>query len=347
MLPGVRLTLESGYAGAIGCSHFDVEWDEQAGERSYAQIVQLLGASTLDPETKSLALKIFRRLGEAEANVHRTTIEQVHFHEVGAVDAIVDIVGAAAAFCFLGATVKASAVPLGRGFVNCRHGVLPLPAPATLYCLQGVPTVASNLSVELVTPTGAAILSSVAVEFGDWFSMTPDRVGFGAGTRGLADRPNAMRAVLGRESPSVGASTHVLLEANVDDMTGEVAAHALNRVLERGALDAWIVPITMKKGRPGWVFSALCRLDAHAQVARAILEETSTIGVRQSLVSRVELERVIRVVETPWGPVRVKTSGAGTLARSDKPELEDCVAIARRENIPLRVVLEVAMDLGR
>jgi len=341
-VPGLRLSMQHGYAGAIGCFHFNVDWDHQEKERSYQDIVVLLQKSSLATEVRELSLKIFALLAKAEAAVHSTTLEHVHFHEVGSLDAIADIVGASAAFCYLEAEVKASPVPLGRGFVNCRHGMLPLPAPATLNCLKGVPTVPSGLKAELVTPTGAAILATVATGFGDWFSMTPQRVGFGAGTRGLPDRPNAMRAILGQQTVSV-QETHVLLEANIDDMSAEVASYALEKCLISGAVDAWIVPATMKKGRPGMVFSALAASKDAEAVTLTILRETSTIGVRQTSVTRTELSREVRIVSTQWGDVRVKTSALGTPQEKNKPEVADCILIAERTGIALRVVLsEVA-----
>lgn len=345
-LSGIGLTIESGYAGAIGCTHVNVTWPEQAGERSYREIRELISSSKLAEQPKELALRIFQRLADAEANVHRTTIEDVHFHEVGAVDAIVDIVGSAVAFCFLGAEVVASPVPLGRGFVKCRHGVLPLPAPATLNCLVGVPTIESGLEAELVTPTGAAIVATVADRFSSWAPIAPIRIGWGAGTRGLPDRPNALRVILGDKTERDGALTHSLLEANVDDMTGEVAAFALAQVLEAGAVDAWIVPATMKKGRPGMVFCALSPVSQSTKVAEVMLRETSTIGVRQSLVSRHELSRRTGSLDTPWGPVRIKWSGEGTSQAKVKPEFDDCARIAAQEHLPLRQVLSEVTRLA-
>jgi uncharacterized protein (DUF111 family) len=217
---------------------------------------------------------------------------------------------------------------------------LPLPAPATLNCLLGVPTIHSGLEQELVTPTGAAIVATVAEAFGQWFGMTPERIGWGAGTRGLPDRPNALRAVLGREAESQSEENdYLLVEANVDDMTGELAAHALAEIRAAGALDGWIVPCTMKKGRPGMIISAITRIEARGLVVDAFLRETSTIGVRMVPVSRVELARESRQIETPWGPVRVKVSGSGTDGRKFKPEIDDCARIAEANAIPLRTVL--------
>ncbi len=339
-LVGVELVCRRGYCGAIASSHFDVHFEQQTKERSYHEIVSLISSSSLSAPVQDLALRIFRKLGEAEASVHGAELEQVHFHEVGAIDSIVDIVGVAAAVDYLGARIIASPVPLGRGFVRCRHGVLPLPAPATAHCLIGVPTFDSGLQAELVTPTGAAVVATLAEDFAAWVPMRPIRIGWGAGTRGLSDRPNALRAVLGEPFEGQARATHVLLEANLDDMTGEVAGYALGQVLAAGALDCWIAPITMKKGRPGLLFSALSRLDTASEVADRILRETSTIGVRQTLVSRVELRREIQTIETPLGPVRVKISvGASANERKWKPELDDCIALSDKFKLPLSQVL--------
>lgn len=338
-LDGVRLEVRSGYVGAIGCSHLSVEWDHQAAERSFLQIKDMIQGAPLDEATQSLALAIFQRLAEAEAEVHRTTLDKVHFHEVGAVDAIVDIVGTARAVSYLGATVKASSVPLGRGFVTCRHGVLPLPAPAALLCLRNVPTEPSGLDVELVTPTGAAIIATLAQQFVSWCSLTPERVGWGAGTRGLPDRPNALRLVLGQEALGLERKTMVELQANIDDMTGELASFALRKVMASGAVDVWMVPSTMKKGRPGIVFSALAKVDAAERVARAILEETSTIGVRQHLVERRELPRESFGLATPWGPVRVKRSQLADGSSRWKAEFSDLARISQQTAVPLREVV--------
>lgn len=339
-LEGVHLVVRRGYAGAITCTHFDVQSSEQHPERSYADIVHLISASRMDPAVKAMALSIFERLGHAEAQVHGIPLASVHFHEVGAVDSIVDICCAAAAVCYLEARICASPVAVGTGFVECRHGVLPLPAPATALCLVGVPTVPSGLSTELVTPTGAAILSTLTKEFAEWPAMIPERVGYGAGTKGLLDRPNVVRAILGSVAERGAESTHVLLEANLDDMSGEWAAHALAQVMQAGALDVWIVPATMKKGRPGMIFCVLTELAAASGVARVILRETTSLGVRQTLVSRVELPRHVHTVDTEFGPVRIKTvdeqqSGVSRF----KPEMDDCIRIAQATGLPLPEVV--------
>lgn len=346
-LAGVVLTRTQVARGAVGATHVRVSFPEEQPERSYRQIVELIERSTLGGPVIDLSLAIFKRLAEAEAEVHRIPIDSVAFHEVGAVDAIVDIVGAAACLEYVGAEVLCSPLPMGTGSVNCRHGVLPLPAPATVNCLLGVPTYDAGLEGELVTPTGAAIVATVAREFVRWPEFSPERVGWGAGTRALADRPNALRVALGPRAPLHPSRSHVLVEASVDDMTGELMGHALVCLLEAGAVDAWVTPVTMKKGRPGWIVTALARSTEASVVADAMLRHTSTIGVRFTEVSRHELSRRIVEVTTEYGSVAVKISGGGSEPLQVKPEFEPCARIARERGIPVRVVLEAALAAAR
>ncbi|MEZ4371704.1 MAG: nickel pincer cofactor biosynthesis protein LarC [Polyangiaceae bacterium] len=340
-LGGFELSLESVAAGAIGATRFDVKLQPGGRERSYSEIAKLIANSSLSEPVKLRAQRIFRILAESEAAVHRISIESVHFHEVGALDAIVDIVGAAACFDYLGASVLVTPLPLGRGFVECRHGRIPLPAPATLGCLKGFLTVDSGLEAELVTPTGAAIVAGVAESTSVWPSGKPLAHGWGAGSRELPDRPNALRAIL--MEPQDTSDELELLEANVDDLTGELAGHALSAVLDAGAVDAWIVPITMKKGRPGWVISALAPLGSVDAVARCVLRETSSIGVRHRRVARVVRPRREIQVETPWGAVRVKVSEGDFGPPQVKPEFADCQRLAHAADQPVREVLRVAL----
>jgi uncharacterized protein (TIGR00299 family) protein len=340
---GYRLDVRSARAGAIGGSRFNVELNAPQPARAYAEIERLLAGAALSEPVRALAQRIFSRLAHAESEVHRIPLAEVEFHEVGAVDAIVDIVGAAACFCFLGARVVATPVPLGRGFVDCQHGRLPLPAPATVLCLAGVPTYDSGLSLELVTPTGAAILATVASEFVEWPSFAPERVGFGIGRKELADRPNALRAILGADRATAQASSHVVLQANVDDMTGELAAYAIDALLRAGALDAWAEPVTMKKGRPGLVLSALAAAPLAESLSEVMLRETSSIGVRRLLASRVERPRRQLVVETRFGSVAVKVSEGAYGPALAKPEFDACAALARSANVPVREVIAAAL----
>jgi uncharacterized protein (TIGR00299 family) protein len=267
----------------------------------------------------------------------------VHFHEVGAADALVDIISASACLEFLGAEVVCAPLPLGRGFVKSAHGRLPLPAPATVACLKDAPTYDSGLTAELVTPTGAAIVAVAAKSFTAWPSFSPERTGWGAGTMMLPDRPNALRVVLGtpvKNQP--GADSHVVIEANVDDMTGELAGHAIAQLLELGALDAWAAPVTMKKGRPGLVLSALARRADAARLSEAVLRETSSIGVRSVPVSRMERPREVRTVATEYGKLPVKVSGGPYGAPAVKPEFDACRKAAAKHGVPVRVVVEAA-----
>jgi uncharacterized protein (TIGR00299 family) protein len=350
-LDGVALRLTPAQAGAIGATRFDVLVEGPQPERRYAEIDAMLAAAPLAPAVAGLARAIFRRLGEAEAEVHRISLDEVHFHEVGAVDAIVDIVGAAACFVYLGAEVMSSPLPLGRGFVTCRHGVLPLPAPAVVVALKGVPTYPAGIEAELVTPTGAAIVATVAKRFGEWPSMVPERIGWGAGTSVFPDRPNALRVVLGSvveaASPGDDTATHVVIEANVDDMTGEAAGHAISTLLAGGALDAWACPVVMKKGRPGLVVSALARRPDAERIAGLVLRETPSIGVRFVPARRLERPRAMHTVTTRFGEIPVKVSGGPYGAPVVKPEFDACARAAERAGVSVRIVIEEALALGR
>ncbi|HEX3851468.1 MAG TPA: nickel pincer cofactor biosynthesis protein LarC [Polyangiaceae bacterium] len=346
-ISGFELELKRARGGAIGGTKFDVLVAGAQPDRRYRAIDDLLAASSLSPSVKALSRRIFLRLAEAEAEVHRSTLDEVAFHEVGAVDAIVDIVGAAACFDFLGAAVVASPLPMGRGSVLCQHGVLPLPAPATVACLRGVPTNDAGIEAELVTPTGAAIVASVAREFVAWPAFAPERVGWGFGTRGLPDRLNALRVVLGSvalqtDAPSV--ASHVVLEANVDDMSGELAAHALQSLLESGALDAWATPIVMKKGRPALTISVIAEASAQHRLAEVLLRETHSIGVRHTLVSRTERPRRIAQVTTEYGVIPLKISEGPYGPPRIKPEFDACASAARAAGVPVGVVIAAALS---
>ena len=347
-LEGVFLERGHKHRSGIVATAFEVHVGSPQPERTYASIDAMLEAAPLEADVRTLARRIFRRLGEAEAAVHRMPLEEVHFHEVGAVDAIVDIVGSAAALVYLGAEVRGAPLPMGRGFVKARHGILPLPAPAAIECLRGVPTYGVELDAELVTPTGAAIVATAATSFERWPSFAPERVGWGAGFRELPDRPNLLRVVLGTRNGAsnetiVGAS-HVVLEANVDDMTGEVAAHAIEALLTAGALDAWATPITMKKGRPALTISALARAPEAEAVGTALLRETTSIGLRKIPVTRTERPRRTVTVETAFGRVRVKVSEGPFGPPQVKPEFDDCAAAARTHGVTLREVIQAAIQ---
>jgi uncharacterized protein (TIGR00299 family) protein len=268
----------------------------------------------------------------------------VHFHEVGAVDAIVDVVGSAAALEFLGAEVWVSPLPMGRGFVKAAHGVLPLPAPATVECLAGFATYDGGIDFEFVTPTGAAIVGAQATGSVRWPAMAPERTGWGAGTAELRDRPNVLRVVLGAVAGEHkhAEGTHVVLEANVDDATGELAGAWIEALLAAGALDAWATPITMKKGRPALTVSALASAEQADAVAHAMLRETTSLGVRRHAVSRLERPRRVENVETPYGLIPVKVASGPFGPPQVKPEFDACLAAARTHGVPVREVVRAA-----
>ncbi|HTN87853.1 MAG TPA: nickel pincer cofactor biosynthesis protein LarC [Sorangium sp.] len=349
-LDGFHLHRGHAHRSGIVATSFDVHVEAPQPERTYGSIDAMLAAAPLDPPVAALARRIFRRLGEAEAAVHRIRLEDVHFHEVGAVDAIVDIVGAAAAIVHIGAEVVGSPLPMGRGFVKARHGILPLPPPAAVACLRGVPTYGVELDAELVTPTGAAIIATLATRFERWPTFAPDRIGFGAGTRELPDRPNLLRVVLGTRSggeESLGSASHVIVEANVDDLTGEVAGHAIEALLAAGALDAWAAPITMKKGRPALTIAALAAAPQADAVATALLRETTSIGLRKIPVARTERPRRITTVKTAYGAIRVKISEGPFGPPQIKPEFDDCAAAARTHGVPVREVVSAALSAAK
>lgn len=334
-------------SGIVACA-FDVHVDGEQPARTYGTIRAMLDGSRLPEGIKARAQRTFRRLAEAEARVHRAPLDDVHFHEVGGVDAIVDVVGSAAALEHLGAELVVSPLPMGRGFVKAAHGKLPLPPPAVVECLAGLRTYDAGIDFELVTPTGAAIVGAHAVACERWPAMSPEHVGWGAGTADLADRPNVLRAVLGapnadRARAADTHATHAVLEANVDDATGELAASWIESLLAAGALDAWATPITMKKGRPALTLSALAPVARADAVAHAMLRETTSLGIRRHDVSRLERPRRIEQVETPYGRIPVKIAEGPYGPPQLKPEFDACAAAARAHGVPVREVIRAAL----
>ncbi len=333
----------------IVATSFDVHVDGAQPTRTYATIRAMLDASTLPDAVKARAQRTFRRLAVAEARVHRSPIDDVHFHEVGAVDAIADVVGSAAALEWLGAELVVSPLPMGRGFVRAAHGTLPLPAPATVECLAGLATYDAGIDFELVTPTGAAIVGAHATGSSRWPSMAPERTGWGAGTAELKDRANVLRAILGAPVTATHAvagaaptATHAVLEANVDDATGELAGSWIDALLTAGAVDAWATPITMKKGRPALTLSALARVEHADAVAHAMLRETTSLGLRRYEVTRAERPRRMVEVETPYGRIPVKIAEGPFGPPQVKPEFDACLAAARAHGVPVREVVRAA-----
>jgi uncharacterized protein (TIGR00299 family) protein len=313
--------------------------------RDYAEIRRLLRRADLDAKAKKLAEEIFERIAVAEAALHGMTLDKVAFHEVGAWDSIADIVGAAAALAWLAPAAITSSPPvLGSGTIRTAHGLMPVPAPATTALLRGIPVLAEGTG-ELTTPTGAAILATVVQSFGPPPPMRLRAQGFGAGTREHADRPNVLRVILGETlGQALPASENevVLIAANIDDMNPQLAEPLLTALFEAGALDAWLAPIQMKKGRPAIQVSALCPHGALASVEEAFFANSTTIGLRRQVMQRTVLERALAKVATSFGEVRVKVASRSGALLGATPEFEDCRKLALRAKVPVRRVVAEA-----
>ncbi|MEE2788595.1 MAG: nickel pincer cofactor biosynthesis protein LarC [Myxococcota bacterium] len=311
--------------------------------RHYGEIVEIIEGGSLPDAVRHKALAAFEVLADAEAKVHGISRDQVHFHEVGAVDSIIDIVGCAWGIWALGIDrIESAPLPLGRGFTRCAHGRMPQPAPATLEILSGLPMVPAGLDRELVTPTGAAFVKAWASRVGALPEMTIDSVGWGVGDAQFEDRPNMLRLIVGHRVPD--ASACLVIEANLDDLNPEVAGFVLNRLFEAGALDAWFVPIQMKKNRPGIIVAALANTKNRVQVENVLLSESSAIGLRRYPAERTTLERRFVTVQTPWGQVRLKTAWRSGVLANVAPEFEDCARVARASGVPLKVVYQHAVS---
>jgi len=323
--------------------------EHQHGEeaRSYASIKKLIEESSLEPEIKDHAASIFLRIAKAEAKVHGKSVEEIHFHEVGALDSIVDIIGAAVAIHSLGVEqVEASPLIDGKGWLHCQHGRLPIPAPATIEILQGIPITQEDVPYELITPTGAAILAEYCTRYGGMENFQPEKTGYGAGGRNLKDRPNVLRATLGFSVTLVDGAERdevVQIECNLDDETGESLAHTALLLHEAGALDVSFTPLHMKKGRPGWLLQALAEEALLEKLSLIILKNTSSLGLRYQTWKRIKLKRDISTVKTPYGDIRVKRGILGTEVLKTKAEFEDVHAAAIQHNVSMSEVTDAAL----
>ena len=319
----------------------DVLIEDDVIERTLGEILKLLADSKLPERVRVRSSAICRRLGEVEAGIHGVPVDQVHLHELGGLDTIVDIAGALIGLELLGIeAIFASPLPLGRGFTRSAHGHLPLPAPATLALLKGVPVTGSELEFELVTPTGAAILSSITHSFGAIPSMKLLSIGYGAGGRDLPI-PNVMRVLIGEQAESsiqATIETLALLETNVDDLNPQIYDYLMNRLFQSGALDVFLQPVQMKKNRPGILLSVLCPPPAADELCAILFAETSTLGIRKQTVERQALQRFVQVLETPYGRARVKFARLNPKNTKFAPEYEDCRALAEQHGVPLREV---------
>ncbi len=328
--------------------HHDDEHHHHHHGRSYSEIVEIIQSSSLSDWVKEKSVEIFTRLGEAEAAVHGTSIDEIHFHEVGAVDAIVDIVGACVCLELLGIeSVYASAMPTFQGTVNSSHGLLPLPAPATMKLLKDVPWRELGIEGELVTPTGAAIVSALAESFGAMPGMTVESAGFGAGKNdyGIA---NVLRVLIGDLEPGSGEKSEVaVIETNIDDMNPQIYDALMERLFAAGALDVYLTPIQMKKNRPGTLLSIICDPADTPRMTDIMFEETTSIGVRTSIAARTCLCRQTVEVETDYGLIRLKVARRGGKIVNAQPEYEDCKAAAAKFSAPVKTVQDTAMAAFR
>jgi pyridinium-3,5-bisthiocarboxylic acid mononucleotide nickel chelatase len=346
-VPGWEISCEKVWKNGMAATHVRVKTQDMQTHRSLTTIVGILEKSDLAQRVKERATAIFRKLGEAEAAVHDVPLEKIHFHEVGAVDAIVDIVGSCIGFEELGFEKFAcSALNVGGGTAKMAHGVLPVPAPATARLLMGKPTYSNGVQKELVTPTGAAIVSTLCDTFGPQPAMSVNAIGYGAGTVDLETQPNVLRLMVGElaeKSTDTHSGTIRVLEANLDDMNPQIFGYLLDKALGAGALDVFATAVQMKKSRPGTLVTILCKPEDENKFQEMLFAETTTLGVRSHLVERHALPRELVKVATRFGEVRVKLSRDGGRIQHASPEFDDCRKLAEEKNVPLHEVMEQAM----
>jgi uncharacterized protein (TIGR00299 family) protein len=341
----IRLEVEKVRKGGFAATSVRVEAPAEEQHRFLPEVEKILQGGSLTQRQRDLALRIFRRMAEAEAAVHGMPLNQVHFHEVGALDSIADIAGAAIALDLLGAErITSRAVPTGSGMVHCTHGLMPLPAPGTAELLKGVPLASSSIQAELTTPTGAAILTTVVQEWVEQPIMTIEQIGYGAGRRTFPDQPNLLRVFVGTVGGSAACSGGYetdqvwVLETNLDDIPAEVIGYCYDRLLTAGALDVFSTPIYMKKNRPGVLLSVLAPVAALPALEAILFQETTTLGVRRYPATRHKLHRCSCTVQTPWGPVQGKLGWREGYPPVFAPEYEECARVAKMHNVPLREV---------
>jgi pyridinium-3,5-bisthiocarboxylic acid mononucleotide nickel chelatase len=349
-LPLDQFNIETNSVTKNGIAAVDVHvktYDEHT-HRHFAVIKQLIQNSPFSDWVKNQSLNIFERIAQAESHIHNCDIEKVHFHEVGGMDAIIDVIGSILSLEYLGIQkVHGSVIPLGKGFVNCQHGVLPVPAPATLEILKDTPVRGTEVEHEMVTPTGAAIITALAGQFGTMPEMTIGSIGYGAGKSDFGDIPNLLRIVIG-ELPNrvndnnrwINENDLIMIETCIDDMNPEFYGYLMERLFEKGALDVYWVPIYMKKNRPGSMIQIVCRIETQDEMIQQVLSETTSTGVRISAARRVILAREMIQITTPFGTLKAKqiTKPDGTVYIA--PEYDECRRVALEQNIPLQEVYD-------
>ena len=348
-LEGWDLSIEQVRKGTLSAKSVNVSVQHNhCHERHLSDITDLIKKSTLPDPVKKKSLATFTLLGEAEAKIHGTQVEKIHFHEVGAVDSIVDTVGVILGLHLLHIEeTYASRLPFSNGIIHAAHGHLPAPAPATLEILKGVPFYPKDLDMELITPTGAALLKTLCRGFGEPPAFTPDAIGWGAGTRDLPTQPNVLRIVIGETDDTDENPCNerlVLLETNLDDASPQLVEHTSENLFENGALDVFVTSIQMKKSRPGFMLSVLCKIEDKKTLTRILFTDTTTIGVRQHYVDRLSLPREIVTIMTPFGEVRIKIATLDGKVVNASPEYDDCKKLAMKNGVPLKHVLQCAQQ---
>lgn len=341
---GFSIDFETVNRSGLSATYARVETAREHKHRHLSDIRQIIESSGLSEAVKQRAVQIFSRLAEAEAHVHNEPIDHVHFHEVGALDAIVDVVGAA--ICFDSLKIDrfvCSPLHVGSGMVQMAHGRFPIPPPAVAELLKGVPFYATDIKGELLTPTGAAIITTVCEHYGPIPQMNMQSMGYGAGTRNYEDFPNVLRILVGETSAESPADERLwMLETNLDDASPQIVGHVMDRVFELGALDCFVTPVQMKKNRPGVLLSVLCGPDEKEALMKLLFMETTTLGVRGYEVSRRALQRSVVQVETQYGMIDVKVARLDGKVVNEMPEFEQCRAAAARAEVPVKVVEEAA-----
>lgn len=346
-LSGYEIKIDRVERSGIAATKFDVIVDESPQPaRHLSDISEIINNSDLSELTRSRSIHAFERLAEAEARAHGTTVDKVHFHEVGAIDSVIDVIGAMIGVeMLLVDRFVSSPLRVGYGTVRAAHGLLPIPAPGTAEILRGAPIYAGEFEGEFVTPTGAAIVASLCESFGQLPAMSIERIGYGAGSRNPAGFPNALRLVVGElldQTASEPENIVVVIETNIDDMNPQVYEHVMNLAFKRGALDAFVNPVQMKKSRPGVLLTVLCERTLADSIIDMLLEQTTTLGVRYYEARRRVLARAIEIVETEYGDVRVKVASGGGRKLHFQPEYEDCLRLAEAADVPLIEVMAAA-----
>ncbi|MFH1288440.1 MAG: nickel pincer cofactor biosynthesis protein LarC [bacterium] len=335
-LRGYSLQAKKVKRGSLAGTKFDVIIHKNAKNRGYNEIVKLIKNSRLSKKIKEKSLKIFQHLAVSEAKLHNVPVAKIHFHELSSIDTIVDIVGSVIAFDILGIEkIYSSSLPLGQGMVKTMHGILPIPAPATADLLRDVPVRLGDGMSELVTPTGAAIISEVTDGFGKCPDLKIKNIGYGAGGRDFPNTPNLLRVIIGESSEGEGEDVITVIETNIDDMSPQILGYVMEKLFSKGALDVFFTPVYGKKNRPGILLTVLSELDKTNELAKIIFEETTSFGVRLYETRRKKLKREIKEIKTKYGKIRVKYGYLDGKAIKAQPEYEDCKKIAEEKQIPL------------